>query len=420
MFSRGLERNVALFYVFRFMREAQVWIPVWVVFLTLEQGFTLAQVTAADGLFFLAVVLLEVPTGAVADRWGRSRSVALGSLAMVFALIVFAFTTSFPIMLLSFGIWAVAVTLMSGADLALLYDTLKALGREHEYERHAGRGEAALWIGAAAATLIGGPLAALTSVQFTIFCGVGVTLVSGFVALAMVEAPHKGQEKTTGESYFRTLTTGLRFAWNDRPMRWLVLLGGAIGASLSAAMYLVQPLLLDRGVKVGVVFSSLQVPQLLLGAAGALFVAALLKKVGEVTVVTGVIAVGIAAYSGLATVPTLAAFAFIPLIAMLESAMMPLTTGYVNRRAPSDQRATILSLESLSRGLFIAPLGPVVGAVADAKGLEWAFGTLGLTLSIGALIFAPLWFRAHWRRGDDPLVPPQAVSVTLGAAVDGP
>jgi len=397
---RSVAVNIPLFYLYRFLRDAQVWIPVWVVFLTLGQGFSLAQVTAADGLYFLAVMFLEVPTGAVADRWGRSRSMGLGALCLAAALVVFAYTTSFPIMLLSFGIWAIASALMSGADLALLYDTLKALGRESEYERHAGRGEALVWAGAATATLLGGPIAALTSIQFTIWLGVIVTLAAAALTILMVEPP-RGSTSAITVRYLDTLQTGLRFAWNDAALRWLVIVGGILGASLGAAMYLVQPLLLDRGVEVGVLFSTLQVPQLLMGAVGALLVASILRKLGEFTVIACIVACGLLAYGGLASIPTLAAFAFIPLVAMLESAIIPLTTGYVNRRAPSEQRATILSLESLSRGLFIAPLGPIVGAVADARGVEWAFATLGLALGTGALIAVPVWLRAH-RRNPNP------------------
>jgi len=393
---RSLELNIRLFYLYRFLRDAQVWIPVWVVFLTLEQGFSLAEVTGADGLYFLATVLLEVPTGAVADRWGRSMSVGLGCLVMVFALVTFAFATSFAVMLGSFMLWALAAALMSGADLALLYDSLQALGREDEYERHAGRGEAAVWIGVAAATAIGGPLAVLTSIRFTIFVGAGVYLLAAVTAFLMVEAPHRAQAGVVTR-YFNNIGIAFRISWHDHALRWLVALGGAISAAMGAAMYFVQPLLLDRGLEVGAAFSSLQVVQWLAAALGAFVMAAVLRRTGEVTLFAILVAGGVAAYAGLATVPTLAAFAFVPVLGLLESTIIPLTTGYVNRRVPSEQRATMLSLESLSRGLFIAPLAPVVGAVADREGLQATFATLGGVLIVGALVFGPLWLRAHRR-----------------------
>ncbi len=137
-----------LLYAYWGLRDFQLWIPVWVVFLTLEQGFTLTAVTSVEGLYLVGVVLLEVPTGAVADRYGRSRSLALGSLCLGVAVLLFAFAVNLPILVISFMLWSVAHTLMSGADMALLFDSLKARGHEVAFERIAGRGTALSWAGA--------------------------------------------------------------------------------------------------------------------------------------------------------------------------------------------------------------------------------------------------------------------------------
>ena len=122
------DRNIRLLNAYWFLRDFQLWIPVWIVFLTLERGFSLTQVTTAEGIFLVGVLVLEVPTGAVADRYGRSRSMALGAVVLGLAVLIFAFTTSFAILLVSFLLWSVATALMSGADSALLFDTLKAAG----------------------------------------------------------------------------------------------------------------------------------------------------------------------------------------------------------------------------------------------------------------------------------------------------
>lgn len=90
--------------------------------------------TAAEGLFLVGVVLLEVPTGVVADRYGRSVSLALGAAVLGVAILAFAFITNVSILLLSFMTWSLASTLVSGADMALLYDTLKAANRTHEFQ----------------------------------------------------------------------------------------------------------------------------------------------------------------------------------------------------------------------------------------------------------------------------------------------
>ena len=224
---RKLERNIYLFYAFRLLREAQIWIPIWIVYLVVDRGFTLSQIGLAEAAFLIGLTVLEVPTGAVADRYGRSKSLALGASTLIVALIVFAFSTSFPVLLTSFLIWSVADTLMSGADLALLYDTLSALGRERDYEKLAGRGEALLWSGAALAVLIGAPIAAEVSTQFTIFIGTGTIAVAAGVALLMVEAPrHIDAAPVT--SYLVGARRAVHIAWRLPTVRTAIIFTAAV------------------------------------------------------------------------------------------------------------------------------------------------------------------------------------------------
>ena len=395
---RGYRRNIPLFYLVSFLRDFQVWIPVWVVFLTIDQGFSLAQVTTADGLFFVGLTVLEIPTGAVADRWGRSRSVALGAFCFAVALAFFALTTSFSILLLSFLTWALAMALMSGADLALLYDSLQELGEEASYERHAGAGGATAWAGAAVATLIGGPLAAAYSIELTIWIGVGAAALAALAALAMREPPRAASDHPPG--LIPLMRRAARLAWRDPIVRWLLLFSGALSAGLGSAHYLVQPYLLANGVEVGGLFSLLQVPQLLGGALGSLVAYRFVRRFGETGVLLGMGALGAGAYAGVAAISSIGAFAFIPIVALLEAAVIPVATGAVNRRVPSAERATVLSMQSFTASLVVAPLAPFVGLIADGGGPRWGFFLLGAVLAVAVGLALLVW---RPRRASGPL-----------------
>lgn len=96
------QRNLRLLFGYWFLRDFQLWIPVWIVFLTVDRGFSLTQVTLAESIFLIGVLVLEVPTGAVADKYGRSVSMALGALVLGIAILIFAFTSSFPVLVTSF------------------------------------------------------------------------------------------------------------------------------------------------------------------------------------------------------------------------------------------------------------------------------------------------------------------------------
>ncbi len=379
-----------MLYAFWFLRDAQLWIPIWIVFLTLNRGFSLTQVTLAEGLFLVGVVVLEVPTGAVADRWGRSRSLALGALFLGVAVLIFAFITSFALLLTSFLLWSVASTLMSGADMALLFDTLKAEGREADFERISGRGMAFSWTGAGLATLAGGPVAYWTNIETTIYFGAATCLVTAFVALSMWEPPHA--RPAHAERYWGTIRAAFGEMWHVTDVRSVVLLAGTAVAALEGVHYLVQPYLIDRGVEVGVRFSMLQAPMLGAGVLGALAAGRLAVRAGAVGAITAIPMVAASAFLLLAFAPGLSGYLAFPIIFALGSCLRPITGGYVNRRIGSERRATVLSIQAMVTSLILAVLAPTLGFTTDRWALDVAFGVAAVVAVLAVVLFAgPLW-----------------------------
>ncbi|MGE3075363.1 MAG: MFS transporter [Dehalococcoidia bacterium] len=404
------DRNIRLLFAYWFMRDFQLWIPVWIVFLTIDRGFSLTQVTFAEGLYLVGVLALEVPTGAVADRYGRSVSMGLGALVLGTSILIFAFTNSFAILLASFMLWSVASALMSGADMALLFDTLKAAGRDSQYERFAGRGIALSWAGIGTATLFGGPVAALTSTRFTIFFGAATCLVLALVAFSIWEPPHARNDGAQPK-YLATIRGAFSEAWRTVDVRILILLAGTSFAALEAVHYLVQPFLLDRGVEVGIWFSGLQAPMLLTGLGGALLADRVMARVGVKALVIGPL-VGAFCYGFLASVPGLAAYAALPVIVAMSSLVEPIATGYINRRIGSEQRATVLSIVSMVRSLVMAFLAPVLGFATDQWGLSEAFAIGGaMTMASAVGLGLPLLWRAR-RAGVRTLAPAEGSAVS--------
>jgi MFS family permease len=137
--TRAYEANVRRFYAFSFLFMLQLFIPIWVIYLIDVRGLTLGQVTAMEGPFWLATLLMEVPTGVIADRYGRTVSLRAGAIVNAAGMFAFAFSDNFGILFGSYMLLALAITLFSGADAALFYDSLKAAGREHDYQKLWGR-----------------------------------------------------------------------------------------------------------------------------------------------------------------------------------------------------------------------------------------------------------------------------------------
>ncbi len=384
-----LARNLRLLQAFWFLREFQLWIPVWIVFLTEERGFSLTEVTGAEGLFLVGIVVLEVPTGAVADRYGRSLSMALGAFCYSLAVLTFAFANSFAVLMVSFMLWSVAHTLMSGADMALLFDTLKLGHRESEYERLAGRGGGLSWAGAGIATMLGGPVAAFVDTRFTIFFGAATCLVTAFVALALWEPP-RNRDDGPHAPYFSTIGKAFHEMWSVPAVRAVVLLAGTATAALVAGNYLLQPYLLERGVPVGIRFSLLQVPVFFAGFLGSFFASRIGLRVGANKALIGLPLIGVGAYLALSATPGLSGYAALPLLVALGSVVQPIAGGFVNRRISSERRATVLSIQGMVHSLTLAALAPAVGLATDESGVGTAFFVGGVMTLTAVALFGPL------------------------------
>jgi MFS family permease len=376
-----LGRNLRLLYAYWFLREFQLWIPVWIVFLTIERGFSLTAITSAEGLFLVGVVVLEVPTGAVADKWGRSLSMALGAFFLGVSVLIFAFTTSFAVLLASFMLWSVASTLMSGADMALLFDTLKSGGRDSEYERLAGRGAALNWSGVGVATLLGGPVAAVFDIRFTIFLA---------------------------EPYLRSIRLAFQEVSATADLRAVILLAGVAMAALHGVQYLVQPFLVDRNIEVGVAFSLLQVPLFAAGMLGALLAARVAGQNGTRRALFIVPLAGGTGCLALALTPGMGAYAAFPMVVLVGSMLHPLSTGYVNRRVGSERRATILSMQGMVMSLVMAAMVPALGFATDTWGLGMAFTACAVVAVASLAVFGRPLARAR-----------EAVEAAIAAPVAG-
>lgn len=411
---RAFEWNLPKYYLLVFLQESQFWFPIWVAFLLIERDLSLTEIAIMEAPFWVLVVLAEVPTGAVADRWGRSFSLSLGAFTYAGALVAFGLAPTWPWIMVSYMVWAVALTFTSGADSALVYDTLKSLGREPEYEKHAGRAVAISSVAVVLATLGGGPIADATSLQAPIFMGAGFLLVAGVVAAWFHEPPRL--ESGPQVAYWTGVGAATRTVWRTPTVRAVIPFGAITMAATVATIYLIQPFLLSHDVEVGWAFSGLQVPSQATAVVGAIGAAWFLSRLGELRALLALpLLVGVA-YTGLAVWDHLGAVAFLAAAGLVRAAAVPIVTGYINRRVPSDQRATVLSLNQLAFSLVLAPIVPAVGISADKLDLPTAFAVGAAILAAFGLLLGVLWARAHMREQAPSLAAALAVAGAGGAA----
>lgn len=138
--TTSYRRNIPLFIAFRVLFNARWYYPVMTV-LFLDLGLTVEQFALLNVAWAAAIVGLEVPSGAMADRFGRKKMVVLSAVLMVIEMLLFAFAPRdnpnllFLLFLVNRILSGAAEASASGADEALAYDSLVADGRADHWPR---------------------------------------------------------------------------------------------------------------------------------------------------------------------------------------------------------------------------------------------------------------------------------------------
>ena len=276
---RACERNLRVYYVFKLLSEMWLLIPIFIAFLLLDRGLSVGQVALIESPFWLMATLAEVPTGAVADRWGRRVSLLLGAVTTVIAMFAFGLADTLPLILVSYMLWATALTFTSGADGALLYDTLRQLRRERDFERIAGRGAALSAAGVLVATLAGGPVAGAVGMQATVFLSAGTMVLLTATTALFHEPPHR-DAGAAPTPYLQGLREAGRTIRATPAVLALMPLGAVLTTCPMVMIILIQPFLLSHDFTVGWEFSLLQVPMWLASVLGGLLAFRLLRLAG--------------------------------------------------------------------------------------------------------------------------------------------
>jgi MFS family permease len=377
-----------------------LWVPIWVVFLQ-RKGLSLTQVGLLEGVAWTITASLEVPTGAIADRWGRKASIAVGASLYGLAMFLILAEALSPAFLLGYALWNSSTAFVSGADSALLYDSLKADGRAAEAAKQSGRYAAVNQASQGIASLVGAAIATVDINLCFAICGI-LAFAAAALVLTIHEPPRTSED---GEhvGYWKNLGTAVRIAARRPVVRALVLLNATILTIPLVVYYvLLQPYSLGVGLPLaalGIVVIAVQL--------STVVASWLAHRTEGRFALTSVVAVALAVLIGataiLAAAPSIPALALMLAVALVPALLTPLLSARLNDLIPSGQRATILSLGALLFELGLAVAMPLMLAFADRFGAPAAIGLSGAVFAATAV---PLMF--VWRVADRGLSPADA------------
>ena len=380
-----MARDLRLFYLFRLLATSYLWIPVSVLF-PQSRGLGFDQVMILSAIYSVVVILVEVPTGALADRIGRRHSMLAGSLAMVLSGITAYMAHSFFEFAVAYVLAAISMALCSGADSAYLFDLLHERGRSHEYPRRESAASASHQIGSALACAAGGLLGEIDlALPYLVTTGVAM---GAFVVALMLRPERRPppREQSIGQEmrvYMRHMARSVRDVSLSRGLAWIIAYSAVVFVLVRSTEYLYQPYLDERGFSVstiGFIFAG----SFMLASFVAHRAHVLRRWLGEEFLVYGLL--GMLSVSFILLNQLHGEWGPLMMFAVQAVAIglySPLVKTMLNREiTDSSRRATILSVESIARrgakGVF-SPIAGYMGASA-AIYLCGGIGIVGFAL----------------------------------------
>ena len=362
----------------------------------LDAGLSATAAFAANALFTAGMVLFEVPTGVVADTWGRRASYLLGSvsLAVSTALYWLAWQMHAP-----FWAWAVTSALLglgftffSGATEAWLVDALKFTGYKGTLESVFAKGQIVAGVAMLTGSVAGGLVAQWTNLGVPYLLRALTLVVTFVIAFVYMRdwgfVPKPGSNP--GQEMRQVLQASDRDLLGNPPVRWMMLAAPFTFGVGIYAFYAIQPYLLE-------LYGNEQAYSIAgLAAAiyaGAAIVGGMLAPRGRRLVsrrTTPLVGgrlneVGLLSLRGLTTAFWVAV-GLLVLWGLASSSTLPIRMAYMNGLIPSEQRATVLSFDNLLGSSGGVVIQPALGKVADAASYATSY-LVGAGIALAALPF---------------------------------
>jgi MFS family permease len=386
MRKHNIAANVPIFYVYTLLNNFILDRAIWMLFL-LAKGFSLSQIALIESAYHAMNFVFEVPTGYVADRYGKRASLLLGQLVAVVSSAMLAWNGHGAWLVVGFMLGALVGTFQSGATSSLIYETLKQLGREERFTRYNSQVHALTMVALGISGIAGGWLSDVNWAW--VYWGKVLTSLICLVVVLFLTEPHTevppvgSQAGGARYSFLKQLRIAYTFASSNRSFLSLSVFGAVLySMSWSIAFYCQA------------VFQELGLPNKAIGllngletwvsvaVAGIAYLGErrLGKKGSLLLAGAGYMLVLILFAASTVTIQAITAFF---LMAGFISYLEPILEAYQHDQLPSPIRATMLSVFSMMISVGMMITYTAIGFLADRLNLSHALQTV-------LLIWVPL------------------------------
>jgi MFS family permease len=371
--AQQLAGNILKLNIIKVSKWFMLTMPIMMLFYK-DLGFSTEESFQLKAFYSISIVIFEIPSGYMADVMGRRKTLILGSIFGTLGFVIYSLMDGFWPFLMAEMTLGFGMSCISGADSALLYDTLKAQGRENQYVKYEGRNFSLGNYAEALAGFLGGALAGL-SLRYPFYVQTGIAFMAIPASILLVEPKIDTRRLETG---IKDILRVVKYSLIDNvALRWNLIYSSIIGAATLTMAWVIQIYLNEIDFSEISIGFTMAILNLTVGTT-TLFAYKIANHLQpKVTVwITTLLITGSFLMSGL--FQSAWVILFFMMFYISRGIATPVLKDYVNRLASSDIRATVLSIRSLIIRAFFAIIGPLFGWFTDQFSLAQAFFFLGL------------------------------------------
>ena len=386
-FVNAFRQNIISLYLVKISKWFTLIMPIIVLFYE-ENGLGLKEILLLKSVYSIVSVSLDIPTGYLADAWGRRNCLISGCLIAFGGFVCYSFSDTFYAFLLAEILLGTGQSLVSGADSALLYDTMIKYNREDEYLKYEGKVTMVGNFSEAFAGICGG-LLATSSLRLPFYCQVGVAFI-GIPAALFLREFHARKHI---ENPIRNIGAIIRYSLiTNKSLCYNIIFSGIIGTATLTMAWFVQPVLIHIALPTawfGIVWTILN---LTVGIA-ALYSDALNARLGENKTYIFILLFIVGGYLSVAYSLNYFSLFLLFIFYIVRGFATPILKGYINRQTFSEMRATVLSIRNFIIRLIFAVMAPFIGWLNDAFSLAFALQIAALIIFMPGLLFLLLQWK---------------------------
>lgn len=358
----------------------------------LSADISFRQLSFIEVTSLVVLTFFEVPSGALADIIGRKINIAIGCFLMGIELILIAVGFNYPVFILAAFIGGIGICLESGADDALLYDSLKRLMRENEFEKYLGQSSALFKVSSGIAGVLCSYLYSFDQNLIFYLSGGIFIFLAGFILTAK-ETLIKQQDKQIKSAFSKQLSSLMKRSFQqliqNKNLVWMLIFTGILASVIRAHISIIRPSLLEN------ILPNISYLGLVVGT--GMIISSVIswnadkisKHLPENYVLIGFIVISSLAFIGMGLVEGVVSVGFIFMLTMLNAYKTIYLSSYWHRNFTDQERVTLSSIKQA----FYSFLGMFIlvglGDVTDRFGMQSSSLILGFfILFVAFLMFA--------------------------------